>query len=162
ARLANMVPNDFDTEGIIIRGEEFGYLALLQPEIIEHIQDPDQAKALLGLVLCHVVRNDKSWRQHRVVKGSKDRESIDVPIRGALWLGDLRARPWVPVRGEDDKPQKFAADSVTLRPLLDGRWLERNEDAIAFLGECFGFDELDLRLLGIEPELQGRVRQGLT
>jgi hypothetical protein len=162
ARLAEMVLDDFDSQGVTVRGEKFGYIALLQPEVIQHIQDAEQAKALLGLVLCHVVRNDSSWREKRIVKGTRDRESIDVPIRGALWLGDLRARAWVPVKGEDAKPQKLVAESGTLKPLLDATWLERNDDAIAFLAECFDFDELDLRLLGIGPEVQERVRRGLV
>ena len=161
-RLAEMVLDGFDSEGVTVRGEEFGYIALLQPEIFNHIQDSDQARALLGLVLCHVVTNDGSWRGRRVVRGTKEREAVEVPISGALWLGDLRSRAWVPIRGEDDKPAKVAANSTSLTPLLEPSWLNDNDDAIAFLTECFGFDELDLRLLGIGSEIQARVRQGLA
>jgi hypothetical protein len=161
-RLAAMIREDLDSEGVTIKGEEFGYIALLQPEIFNHVQDRDQAQALLGLVLCHVVKNDSSWRVYRSVKGTRGRESVEVSVCGALWVGDLRSRVWVPVRGEDDKPAKVAADNTTLKTLLDPSWLENNADAIEFLTECFDFDELDLRLLGIGPEVEARVRQGLA
>jgi hypothetical protein len=161
-RLAAMVPEGFDSDGVTVRGEEFNYIALLQPEIFNHVQDRDQAKALLGLVLCHVARNDGSWRVSRSVRGTKGRESVEVPLCGALWLGDLRSRVWIPVRGEDDKPAKVAADSTTLKSLLEPIWLENNPEGIEFLTECFGFDELDLRLLGIGSGVEARVRQGLA
>jgi hypothetical protein len=43
------------------------------------------------------------------------------------------------------------ADTATLKPLLDPRWLEKNDFAVLLLSEWFGFDELELRLLGTEP-----------
>jgi hypothetical protein len=161
-RLANMVEPGFDSSGVTVRGEEFSEIALLSREVVNHIQDHEQATALLGLVLCHVARHDRGWRQQSVVKGTKDRVAIEVPLRGALWIGDLRSRAWVPVPGEDDKPAKVTASVATLRPLLEPSWLEGNSDAIELLTECFGFDELDLRLLGIPEEVQGRVRQALA
>jgi len=161
-RLANMVELGFDSSGVTGRGEEFSEIALLSREVVNHIQDHEQATALLGLVLCHVARHDTGWRQQRIVKGTKDRAAVEVPLRGALWIGDLRSRAWVPVPGEDDKPAKVTASVSTLRPLLDPTWLEGNSDAIQLLTECFGFDELDLRLLGIPEEVQGRVRQALA
>ncbi len=158
-----MVPDDFDSGGVIVRGAEFSQIALLPREVINHIQDPEQARALLGLVLMHVAPNDEGWRQRRRVSGFRARENIDVPIRGALWIGDLRSRAWIPIRGEDDKPvAKAAADMSTLRPLLEPSWLDGNDQAIALLTQCFEFDELELRLLGIAPEAQVRVRQGLA
>ena len=114
------------------------------------------------MVLCHIVRNDNSWRVWRTARGTRERESLEVPICNALWLGDLRSRVWIPVRGEDDKPAKVAADATTLKPLLEPSWLENNDDAIEFLTDHFDFDELDLRLLGIASEVQDRVRQGLA
>ena len=161
-RLAAMVLDEFPSEGITVRGEKFGYIALLQPEIFNHIQDSDQAKALLGMVLCHIVPNDNSWRVWRTVRGTRERESVDVPICDALWLGDLRSRVWIPVRGEDDKPAKVAADATTLKALLEPSWLDNNDDAIEFLTHRFDFDELDLRLLGIGSEVQDRIEQGLA
>jgi hypothetical protein len=73
-------------------------------------------------------------------------------VQGSLWLSDLRYRAWVPIRGDDDRLQKMAADANTLRALLDPVWLSGNEPAIRLLSECFGFDELDLRLLGVPNE----------
>jgi hypothetical protein len=162
SRLAEMVLDGFDSGGVTVRGEEFGQIALLQPEIFNHIQDSDQARALLGMVLCHVVTHDTSWRERKMVRGTKERESVEVPIRCALWLGDLRSRAWVPIRGEDDRPAKVAANPTSLTPLLDPSWLNGNDNAIVFLTECFGFDELELRLLGIGSDVQERVRQGLA
>ena len=41
---------------------------------------------------------------------------------------------------------------VTLDKLLDPAWLEHNDAAIRLLSRWFGFDQLDLRLRGIEPD----------
>ena len=161
-RLAEMVLDTFPSEGVIVRGEEFSYIALLQPVIFNHIQDANQAQALLGLVLCYIVKNDSSWHERRLVRGTKDRASIDVPVRDALWLADLRYRAWVPILGEDDKLAKLPANVTTLTSLLDPSWLDKNDDAIRFLTTCFGFDELDLRLLGISADVQEGVRHGLA
>jgi hypothetical protein len=161
-RLAEMVLDAFPSEGVIVRGEEFSYIALLQPVIFNHIQAASQAQALLGLVLCYIVKNDPSWQERRLVKGTKDRASIDVPVRDALWLADLRYRAWVPFLGEDDKLAKLPANVTTLASLLDSSWLDKNADAIRFLTACFGFDELDLRLLGISADVQEGVRHGLA
>lgn len=163
ARLANMVDKDFDSSGVTLRDERFSQIALLPREVMNHVQDQDQARALLGLVLMHVAPNDPLWRQWRTVNGSRARDIIEFRVRGGLWLGDLRSRAWIPVRGDDDsKPVKAGADVVTLRSLLDPAWIDGNPDAIELLTQCFEFDELELRLLGISPEVQGRVRQGLA
>jgi hypothetical protein len=161
-RLACMVLDSFDSRGVVVRGEEFSQIALLQPEVLNHIQGPTEARALLGLVLCHVARNDPSWRIHREVIGSRSREIISVPIRGALWLGDLRSFPWIPLQSEDDKVIKVPAEAATLKPLLDAVWLADNNDAIELLTECFGFDELEVRLLSVAPDVLGPLRQGLA
>jgi hypothetical protein len=162
-RLAAMVEQGFDSGGVVVRDQQFSQIALLPREVMLHIQDQEQARALLGLVLMHVAPNDARWRQWLVVNGSKAGDPEPVRLRGALWLGDLRSRAWVPVRGDDEsKPVKAGADAVTLRSLLDPAWIEGNPDAIDLLTQCFEFDELELRLLGIGPGAQGRVRQGLA
>lgn len=114
-RLAAMVAGEFDSEGVVVRGEDFSQIALLPRELLNRVQEIEQARSLLGLVLCHVAPNDSAWREYRTVKGSRARETVEVPVRGALWIGDLRSRAWVPVRGEDDKPAKAVADPSTLR-----------------------------------------------
>ena len=71
---------------------------------------------------------------------------------GALWLADLKFRSWVPVLGDDGKPVKMRADAKTLDHLLDPSWLKNNGAAIRLLSEWFEFDELELRILGLEPD----------
>ena len=119
-------------------------------------EETDKANALLGLVLCYVAGRDSAWKEQRTVTGKRSRENIDVRIRGALWLADLKVRAWVPFPGEDDKPQKVVADEATLKHLLDPSWLQDNDDAIRLLSECFGFDQLELRLLGIAQDKEDR------
>ena len=149
-----------DPTGIVVRGERLSQIALLQPEVLNRCQEGiERARALLGLVLCDVVQRDPAWKEQRVTRGRRSNEEVEVSIRGALWLADLRVRAWVPQPGEDDKPQKMVANAATLKDLLDPRWLHDNDDAIRLLSEWFGFDQLELRLMGIAPSEQ--VRQEL-
>ena len=123
----------------------------------------EEARALLGLVLCHVASHDPSWQEERVVKGRKNREDVEVRIRGALWLADLKFRAWVPVPGEDDKLSKVRADAATLKHLLEPSWLENNPAAIRLLADWFGFDELELRLgLAPDPDKRRELRSGVA
>lgn len=154
-----------DTEGITVSEERFSQIALLQPEVLNRCQEGiEEARALLGLVLCHVAPHDPSWQEVRVVKGRKNREDVEVKVRGALWLADLRFRAWVPVPRDDDKPSKERADVVTLGHLLEPSWLENNPAAITLLTDWFGFDELELRLLGLAPDPDKRreLRSGIA
>jgi hypothetical protein len=146
-----------NTEGVVISGEKFSQIALLQPELLNRCQEGiEEARALLGLVLCHVAPHDPRWLEESVLKARKSREDLFVPVRGALWLADLKFRAWVPVPGEDEKPVKMVANATTLKNLLNPSWLEGNNDAIRLLSEWFEFDELELRLLGIEPDADKR------
>jgi hypothetical protein len=154
-----------DTEGIAVSNERFSQIALLQPEVLNRCQEGiEEARALLGLVLRHVAPHDPSWQEERAVKGRKNRENVEVKVRGALWLADLRFRAWVPVPGEDDKPSKMRADVTTLGHLLEPSWLENNPAAIRLLTDWFGFDELELRLLGLAPDPDKRreLRSGIA
>ena len=56
------------------------------------------------------------------------------------------------------------ASAKTLGELLDPGWLEHNDAAIRLLSEWFGFDQLELRLVGIEPDSERReqLRNGLA
>ena len=153
------------TDGVVVTGHRFSQIALLQPEVLNRCQEGiDEARALVGLVLCHVAPNDPCWREQRVVQGRKTGEVVDVHLQGALWLADLKFRSWVPMVGDDGRMVKLGANSVSLHPLLDQRWLERNDAAIQLLSDWFGFDELELRLLGIAPDAETRqeVRNGLA
>ena len=146
-----------DPTGIVVRGERLSQIALLQPEVLLRCQeDIEQARALLGLVLCDVAQRDPAWKEQRVTRGRKSNEDVEVSIRGALWLADLKVRAWVPQPGEDDKPQKVVANAATLKDLIDPTWLHNNDDAIRLLSEWFGFDQLELRLMGIAQSEQER------
>jgi hypothetical protein len=154
-----------DTAGVVISREEFSQIALLQPEVLNRCQEGvEQARALLGLVLCHLAPNDPTWREERIVNGRRAGEDVQLRLHGALWLADLKYRAWVPVPGEDGKPVKMVANATTLRDLLDPKCLESNDAAIELLSRWFEFDELDLRLLGIAPDIEKRqqLRDGLA
>lgn len=119
----------------------------------------------LGLVLCYIAPNDPQWKIEKTVKGRKSRVDVDVPLRtGALWLGDLKYRSWVPFLDDDGKPTKKPAEATTLKNILKSEWLEQNDPAIELLSTWFGFDELELRLLGAAPDKdqRQRLRDGLA
>jgi hypothetical protein len=154
-----------ETEGIVVSNERFSQIALLQPDVLNRCQEGfEEARALLGLVLCHVAHHDPEWQQERMVKGRKSRQDVELPVCGALWLADLKFRSWVPVPGDDGKPVKMRADAKTLGDLLDPAWLENNDAAIRLLSEWFEFDELELRLLGLAPDPDRRreLRSGIA
>lgn len=146
-----------DINGVVVAQERLSQIALLQPELLNRCQEEiDKAEALLGLVLCCVAKRDQAWKEWRTVTGRRSREEVEVSIPGALWLADLKVRAWVPVPGEDDKPQKMVANEVSLKHLLNPLWLQDNDDAISLLSEWFGFDQLELRLLGIVQDAEER------
>ena len=145
--------------------EEFSQIALLQPEVLNRCREGiEEARALLGLVLCHVAPHDPGWRMEQVVRGRMSGQHTDVPVAAALWLADLKIRPWVPIPGEDGQSTPMPANAITLDGLLDPEWLEKNDPAIRLLSQWFGFDQLDLRLRGIEPDGEKReqLRNGLA
>lgn len=149
-RRLEMLNPTVDTNGVVVRQERLSQIALLQPELLNRCQEEiEKARALLGLVLCYVAKRDQGWKERRTVKGRKSGEKVDLCIPPALWLADLKVRAWVPVPGEDDKPQKMVANEATLKYILHPPWLQDNDDAIRLLSEWFGFDQLELRLSGI-------------
>ena len=106
---------------------------------------------------CATWRNvTRRGRNRETAKGRRANEDVEVSIRGALWLADLKVRAWVPQPGEDDRPQKMVANAATLKELLNPTWLHNNDDAIRLLSEWFGFDQLELRLMGIAQSEQER------
>ena len=144
-RLAELSSTDTSAVTVTNNGEEFSQIALLQPEVLNRCQEGiEEARALLGLVLCHVAPHDPGWRMERIVKGRMSGQHIDVPVAAALWLADLRIRSWVPIHGEDGKPMPMLANAKTLGELLDPAWLEHNDAAIRLLSEWFEFDQLEL------------------
>ena len=164
-RLAEL--SSTNTNGVTVpnNDEEFSQIALLQPEVLNRCREGiEEARALLGLVLCHVAPHDPGWRMERVVKGRISGQHTDVLVAAALWLADLKIRPWVPILGEDGKSTPMSANAITLGELLDPGWLEHNDSAISLLSQWFGFDQLDLRLRGLEPDSEKReqLRNGLA
>lgn len=154
-----------ETEGIVVSNVRFSQIALLQPEVLNRCQEGiEEARSLLGLILCHVAPHDAEWQQERTIKGRKLRQDVELPVFGALWLADLKFRSWVPVPGDDGKLVKMRADAKTLGELLDPAWLENNDPAIRLLSEWFDFDELELRLLGLAPDPDKRreLRSGIA
>src|SRR5207248_2921368 len=96
-----------DTQGVVVSRERFSQIALLQPEVINRCQESEEeARALLGLVLCYVAPNDPSWRETKTVIGRRAGAPVPICVRDALWLADLKFRAWVPVPVEDGRPEK--------------------------------------------------------
>ncbi len=134
------------TDGVQVHGEEFVQIALLH-ELIPRCQEREEAASLLGLALCYMAPADNSWRDERVVVGRRSGEEVPIKVRGALWLADLRARAWVPVRSDEGKTSQVIPTPESMRSLLDPAWLRGNAAALELLGRFFGFDALDLQLL---------------
>lgn len=139
------------TEGVQLSGEEFSQIALLH-ELLPRCQEPEEAASLLGLALCYVAPADNSWRDQRLVKGRRSGAEVALTVTGALWLADLRARAWVPVRSDEGRTSQVLATPDSLRSLLDAAWLRGNTAALELLGRFFGFDALDLQLLAASDD----------
>lgn len=139
------------TDGLQVHGEEFVQIALLH-ELLPRCQDRDEAVLLLGLALCYMAPADVSWRETRIVKGRRSGTDVSVRVGGALWLADLRARAWVPVRSDEGKTSQVVPTPESLRALLDPSWLPGNTPALELLGRFFGFDSLDLQLLAAHDD----------
>ena len=168
-RLEVLAPG-VDTRGSRFPPTEMSQIALLSPDLINRAEsDIARAADLFGLVLCHVATNDVAWKQVQTVEGrTRDGDETNLCIPSAVWLADLKVRSWVPVavQGEDgtEEVQKMNASAATLERLLESPWLEDNDDAIRLLSKWFGFDQLNLRLLGMakEPSSQQELRNSLA
>jgi hypothetical protein len=164
-KLASLAARPAETAGVTVTGKEFAYIAMLHPEVINRCQeDPEKAKALLGLVLCYIVRFDESWLQTTGYTGRKAGTAVEVTLHGALWLGELTTRAWVPIQGEDGAFSQVVPSAAVLNEMIDAHWLADNPKAIELLSSAFGFDALEVRLLGIAPDEAGRqrLRNGLA
>jgi hypothetical protein len=155
-RLKALALDGQDVDGVTVADCEFAQIALLTPEIINRCVGFEEAKALLGLVLADLAVRDRSWRVERDVVGRRDGADVLVRVHDCLWLADLRARAWVPLPTEQGKTNLVMASPETLKPLLDATWLSGNSDARELLRMYFGFDALELQLLGAAPQDETR------
>lgn len=162
-RLSRMSKGAVD--GMVVRDETFSQIALLSPEVLNRCQENiEYAKALIGLVVCYVAQVDNSWYLEKSVCARVATKELPLTVHGALWLADLQVRQWLPFKHADGEVVKTNANISSIQPLLETRWLESNDDGIRLLSQRFGFDELELRLLGVEPDVARRqmVRDGLA
>jgi hypothetical protein len=161
-RLQGLAHDVSVTEGVTVNGVEFSHIALLTDAVLLHCQESvEYAKRLLGLVLKYIANHDDQWRIWREVKGTKDRKQVQISLRGAVWVSDLTTRAWVPVEGEGESSKAFAK-AATLQDLLEPDWLIDNERGVELLSDCFGFDSLESRLLGVEPSKRQEMRDNLA
>jgi len=131
-RLAALVEDESQAVGVVVSGCQFSQIALLQPELINRCRaGVDEARALLGLVLCHVAPDDPCWKETRTVTGRKAGKEVSIEVCGALWLADLTFQAWVPVPDAEGKLNQMTASAPTLQGLLNSSWLEHNAAAIA-------------------------------
>jgi len=164
-RLAAIAVNPAEAEGVTVSGPKLSQIALLQPEVLNRCQEgPEEAAALLGLVLCYIAPTDAGWKARIEVIGHKAGADVPLIVWGALWLADLRFRSWVPVPGDDGRYNKMLANVATLKDLVKPEWLAGNDAAVQLLSTWFGFDQLELRLMGTAPDQaeRNRLRDGLA
>ncbi|ATB26897.1 sacsin N-terminal ATP-binding-like domain-containing protein [Melittangium boletus] len=161
-RLAALVRGSVSTTGLIVRDQACSSIALLSREVINHCTEPQQIKALLGLILTDIVVRDKRWRTFVTVPARGGGQELSVEFRPALWVADLLSRAWVPVTDKDGKQTRFEPSPAVLRDLIDREWLKGNPQALEFLAEVFSFDRLELRLLGCSEEESKRIRDILA
>lgn len=160
-----------EVEDARLRGEDLAALtqaltqiALLQPEVIEHSkQSREEAQALLGLLVCYVAPNDKSWLKPvkttiRTHEGHKQEAHLTL----SLWLADLKSKPWIPVEGE--QITHYVPSPELLRNLIKPEWLEGNPLGVDLLTHHFDMDELEVRLLAAagDEETRQQVRDDLA
>jgi hypothetical protein len=161
-RLRCLVVDNAEVDGVHLQGESFTQIALLH-ELIPRCQERDEAVALLGLAVCYLAPADSAWRASRTVTGRRAGEDVPLTVLGALWLADLRARAWVPVRSDEGKTSQVVPTPESLKALLDPAWLQGNPAALELLGRYFGFDALDLQLLAAsDDDARRRLRDGLA
>ena len=163
-RLASMTIDPADTMGLTVSGAKFSQIALLMELIPKTAGDPASAKALLGLVLCHIARCDGDWRGSLDVTGRRAGEDVPCKLRRALWIGDLLYRAWLPAIGEDGKTISITATAAAIEPLLESSWLAGNDPAIELLTSHFGFNPLELRIAAAaaSPEDKARLEVSLA
>lgn len=164
-RALRAVARDPDAVGDgVVRDTEMSQIALLEPEVINHVKhERDFAKALLGLLIAYVANSDASWRTTVNVALRHDGEDTPLAVTPSLWLADLKSKPWIPIVADDAVTHHLPNPSL-LRDLMDSYWLEGNSAGADLLVQHFGMDALDVRLLAAtsDEETRQRLRVGLA
>ncbi len=142
-------------DGVTVVDVRMSDIALLRDVFLHCKGNKENSRALLGLILECVVPNDSCWRSFMRVTGRAGGKPIDVVLRPANWLIDLKTYPWVPVEVDEAVAQAYPTPN-NIVDLIDPAWLENNPDAIVFLSEQFGCDRLSLQLLGMSDEQKRR------
>ncbi|NPC72381.1 hypothetical protein HPP05_21735 [Corallococcus exiguus] len=161
-RLAALVRGPASTSGLTVRDQPCSSVALLSREVLNHCTEPEHVQALLGLILTDIVVRDKRWRTFVTVPARGGGRELSVELRPAIWVADLLSRAWIPVTDKEGKQTRFEPSPAVLRDLIDREWLKDNLQALDFLAEVFGFDRLELRLLGCSEEESKRIRDVLA
>jgi len=163
-RLAAMSVTSTELTGVSVGGHAFSQIALLSEIIPGAGMNQEQARALLGLVLCYAAGIDPSWRESQEISGRRSGEVVPCTLRGALWLGDLLYRAWLPAKGEGNKTISVTATAAALKPLLDPAWLRDNDAAIDLLTAHFGFNPLELRITAAATDdaARAKLEEGLA
>ncbi|WP_375743710.1 hypothetical protein NR800_37500 [Corallococcus interemptor] len=161
-RLAALVRDPASISGLTVRDQPCSSVALLSREVINHCTEPEHIQALLGLILTDIVVRDQRWRTFVTVPARGGGKELSVELRPALWVADLLSRAWIPVTDKEGKQSRFEPSPAVLRDLIDREWLKDNPQALEFLAEVFGFDRLELRLLGCSEEESKRIRDVLA
>lgn len=163
SRLAHLLAGNVDPTDLSVPETTLSQIAFLGDVLLNQCaQNPVQATALLGLVLCYIAQADQAWHTPRTVSARRSGVAEEVQALGALWLADLKVRAWVPVSGDDGSLQGMSASAVTLKDLLDAAWLHNNPTAAKLLSEWFGFDRLELRLMGVPEDKRVAMRDSLV
>jgi hypothetical protein len=67
-----------DADGIVVNNERFSQIALLHDVLNRCQEGVDEARSLLGLVLCHIAPHDPAWRRQRLIKGRKNKQDVEA------------------------------------------------------------------------------------
>jgi len=165
SRLASVIVDGQSAAGLTMSDAHFSQIAQLPSELISRAAaDQNNAKLLLGLVLCHIARSDPSWRETQLVVGRREGKDVQCRVRRSLWLGDLLYRAWLPAKGEDGKTISVTASAAAIKPLLEPSWLTSNDSAIDLLTMHFGFNPLELRITAAaaDPAARAKLEEGLA
>ncbi len=154
--------NGQDIANVTVRNASFGQIAFLSTDLVQRCgRDPKITRLLLDFVLNVAAREDKEWSQFKEVNGFRDREQVQLSLRGSTWPFELKVRSWVPVRlSEESEEEGYApapANEANLRELLDPTWLTANPEAVDLLHQVFGFRQITLMLDALDAKVESNL-----